>query len=186
MSDAPVPIQTERLILRDFVDSDWEAAHTYASRDEVVRYMAWGPNTEHETKDFVARAIAGQQSEPRRSYELAISTLQDSALIGGVSIERTSDLHESGVIGYCLHPDTWGRGFATEAARAIVGFGFTYLELHRITTTCDTENVASRRVLEKCGMRRECTLRHNMRIRGEWRDSYLYEILVDEWSAKAE
>ena len=80
-----------------------------------------------------------------------------------------------------LHPAQWGRGYTTEAARAMIDFGFRELGLHRIWADCDPRNVASWRVLEKLGLRREAHLRQNARIKGEWVDSLLYAILDREW-----
>lgn len=74
-------VRTERLVLRDFKETDWEAIHAYASDPEVVRYMDWGPNTEEETKNFIQRAIAHQKEQPRRTYTLAIVLKSDSRLI---------------------------------------------------------------------------------------------------------
>ena len=75
-----------------------------------------------------------------------------------------------------------GQGYATEAARALVSFGFGTLRLHRVFATCDVRNVASARVLEKVGMRREGHCRGDKWVRGQWRDSYIYAMLEDEWS----
>ncbi len=175
-----LPLQTDHLLLRDFVEKDIPAVHCYASDPEVVRYMAWGPNTERDTRDAVKRWLAEQASEPRLSFSLAIVLRAEEHLIGSCSIRVSDQESRAGHIGYCLNRDYWGRGYASEAARALVAFGFGQLGLHRIFATCDTRNLASARVLEKAGMRREGHLREHKRIRGEWRDSYLYAILEHE------
>ena len=89
--------------------------------------------------------------------------------------------NRAGFLGYCLHSDVWGRGYATEASLTLLRLGFGQLDLHRIATTCDVDNGASARVLEKIGMQREGRLRHSTLLRGEWRDHYVYGILRDEW-----
>jgi len=71
--------------------------------------------------------------------------------------------------------------YATEAARALLTFGFGQLRLHRIFATCDPANTASARVLEKIGMQREGLLREHEWVKGRWRDSFLYAILDHEW-----
>jgi hypothetical protein len=63
-----VSLRTDRLLLREFVEQDWRAAHDYATDPEVVRYMDWGPNTEEETRAFIRRAISFQRENPRRSF----------------------------------------------------------------------------------------------------------------------
>ena len=86
-----------------------------------------------------------------------------------------------GWIGYSLNRKFWGQGYATEAAEALVKFGFGQLNLHRIFATCDPFNVASARVLEKAGMQREGHFRQHKWVKGKWRDSLLYAILDCEW-----
>lgn len=174
-------LETERLLLREFEESDWEAVHEYGSDAEVVKYLAWGPNTEQETKDFVARQIASQHEEPRKRYGLAVVLKAEEHLIGSIELTVVSPEDRGGWIGYCLTRRFWGKGYATEAARAIIAFGFKELGLHRIFATCDVENVASARVLEKIGMRREGQLREHKWARRRWRDSFLYAILDHEW-----
>ena len=88
-----------------------------------------------------------------------------------------------GDLGYDLAPRYWGRGYATEAARAIVRFGFEELGLHRIWSWCIADNVASARVMEKVGMRLEGRQRDKERFKGRWWDRLLYAILEDEWRA---
>jgi len=173
--------KTERLILREFEESDWEAVHLYGSDLEVVRYMPWGPNSVEDTQDFIQRVIAHQGDNPRREYELAVTLRAGGRLIGGCGIHAVSPQHLRGFIGYCLDKRVWGKGYATEAARAILAFGFEHLGLRRIVATCDTENLASARVMEKIGMTREGRMREDTKIRGRWRDSFLYAILKHEW-----
>lgn len=72
----------------------------------------------------------------------------------------------------------------TEAAGALLGYGFTALDLHRVWATCDARNKASARVLEKIGMRREGLLVHERVVKGDWRDSCVYAVLKDEWRVR--
>lgn len=174
-------LETERLLLREFEESDWEAVHEYGSDPEVVKYLSWGPNTEQETRDFVARQIGSQREEPRKRYGFAVVLKAQNQLIGSVELTVLSPGNREGWIGYCFTRRFWGKGYATEAARTIIAFGFKELGLHRIFATCDVENVASARVLEKIGMRRESHLREHKWARGRWRDSFLYAILDHEW-----
>jgi len=148
-------IQTKRLILRDFEKGDWTSVQDYASDPEVVRYMDFGPNTEQESKDFVQRAIAQQKEQPRNNFSLAIVLKTKKVLIGGCGIYVSNPNNREGYIGYVLNRNFWQRGYATETARGLLGFGFDQLKLHRIFATCDAENVASAHVLEKNSMRQE-------------------------------
>lgn len=105
--------------------------HAYASDPETVRYMDWGPNTESDTKGFIKRAVTYQSSRPRTYHELAVTLRATSELIGGCGIEKRPARKE-GVIGYCFNKAYWGKGYAAEATRALLAFGFTRLALHRI------------------------------------------------------
>jgi ribosomal-protein-alanine N-acetyltransferase len=176
-----VAIETPRLILRELGDKDAPAVQAYAGDIEVVRYLDWGPNTPEDTAQFLAVARAARDALPRTTYHLAIVLEAAGELIGSCRIEIRSAAYGSGDLGYVLHRRHWGRGYATETIGALLGFGFERLALHRIWATCDVENRASARVLEKVGMRREGHLRQNVRRKGEWRDSYLYAILAPEW-----
>jgi RimJ/RimL family protein N-acetyltransferase len=176
-------LNSDRLILREFKDSDLEAVHAYGSDIEVVRYMEWGPNTRAESEDFLARAKSESLKDPRALYELAVIEAATDELIGGIG------LHTKGMqamLGYCFARPAWGKGFATEAAQLLVDYGFNTLGLHRIWAKCDTENISSLRVLEKIGMRQEGCLKHDCQIRGEWRDNALFAILEDDWVSAVE
>lgn len=179
-----VTLTTDRLVLREFREDDWVAVHEYGSDPEVVRYMPWGPNSEEDTRAFIERALASQLDDPRTTYELAITLCADGGLVGGCGIHAISFANRSASMGYCLHRDAWGRGYATEAARALLALGFDTLGLHRMAATCDIGNLASTKVLEKIGMRREAQFREDTLLRGRWRDSCLHAILEDEWKGR--
>ncbi|MCP4143768.1 MAG: GNAT family N-acetyltransferase [bacterium] len=170
-------LNSDRLTLREFKDSDLEAVHSYGSDIEVVRYMEWGPNSRTDSEDFLARAKAELLKGPRAIYEFAVIETATDELIGGIG------LHTKGfqaMLGYCYARPAWGKGFATEAAQLLVDYGFNTLGLHRIWAKCDTENIPSIRVLEKIGMIQEGCLKHDCQIRGEWRDNALFAILKEE------
>lgn len=174
-------IRTERLLLRDLKEDDWQAVHDYASDPEVVRYMGWGPNSKRETKSFVDRALAALRDCPRRDYTLGIVVVASNRLIGGCGIHVSSPENREGWLGYCLNRHFWRRGYATETARGLTEFGFKDLGLHRIFATCDPANAESAHVLEKVGMKCEGHIREHRWAKGSWRDSLLYSILEQEW-----
>jgi ribosomal-protein-alanine N-acetyltransferase len=112
---------------------------------------------------------------------VAITDRTDDRLIGNCGIRvNDPDLREAN-IGYELDPRHWGRGYATEAARAILGFGFDELGLHRVWAECVADNTGSARVLEKLGMRREAHFREHQWFKGRWRDTLVYAVLDREW-----
>jgi RimJ/RimL family protein N-acetyltransferase len=178
-----LPIRTERLVLREFHADDFAAVHAYGADPQVTRYTPWGPNTEEDTREAIARAVAGRAERPRTDYNVAILDPTRDLVIGSVGLHGRDLAEGTMETGYCLRADAWGRGFALEAARAIVGAGFAALGLHRVVASCDAGNAASARVLEKLGMRQEGRLIQDRKIRGAWRDSFLYAVLADEWMA---
>jgi RimJ/RimL family protein N-acetyltransferase len=180
--DSGLALRTKRLLLRDFREEDWESVHVYASDPEVVKHMSWGPNTEEETKRFVRQAMEWEEERPRLHFELAVILKADDSLIGGCGLNLSSSQNREGSLGCCFNRIYWRAGFATEAAETLILYGFEQLGLHRIWATCDPENLASARVLEKVGMKREAQLRENIWNRGKWRDSVIYAILDREWS----
>ena len=174
-------LETDRLFLREFEEDDLQAIHEYASDPKVVRYMGWGPNTEKDTQKFLQRAFEQQRNQPRTDHDLAIILKAENHLIGSGGLYIGNPIHKEAELGYSLNRRFWGQGYATEAARAFVAFGFEELGLHRVYATCDPANVASARVMEKIGMQREGHLREHRWMKGKWRDSYLYAILEQEW-----
>lgn len=173
-------LESIHCILREFKESDWESVHLYAGNPETVKYMDWGPNTEEETKTFIRGTMETQSQSSRTEYVFAVISKATGNLIGTAAI-RIQDSHsQNGDFGYILHPSQWGRGIGTEVAQILVKFGFQQLNLHRIWATCRPQNIASIRVLEKAGLKREGYLRENKKIRGSWVDSYLYAIIKDD------
>lgn len=177
-----LPIETERLRLRDFRLEDAPAVHAYGADPEVTHYMPWGPNTPEETAAFIARALEQQATWPRLDLGLAIEHRGLGVVVGSIALHLRDIPHRSLEMGYCLRRDLWGQGLVTEAGRALLRVGFEELGLHRITATCDVRNTGSYRVMERLGMRREGEMRKDRRVRGAWRDTYLYAILAESWS----
>ncbi len=177
------PIETERLLLREFRADDESGIHTYASDPEVVRLMIWGPNTPEQTRTFLQTVLKAQEEWPRAFVGLAIELKGDGRMIGSIGLRVKDEHNRAADIGYVLARSYWDRGYMTEAGRAILDVAFREIDLHRVWATCDPRNRASYRVMEKLGMRREAHFRKGVMEKGEWRDSYLYAILAEEWLA---
>jgi ribosomal-protein-alanine N-acetyltransferase len=166
--------------LRPVNPGDSDPLHELLSRWDVVRYMLIPLCSRQDSETFVRDAQNESAGSPWRSIVRAIVEQASGRLVGlcGIAILQGT---EEGEIWYLIHPDSWGRGAATSAARELLKFGFTELGLHRIWACCLPENPASARVLEKAGLRREGYCHKNLKIHGEWKDSYLYAILAEEW-----
>jgi [ribosomal protein S5]-alanine N-acetyltransferase len=176
-----VRLETARLVLREFGEDDWPALHAVESDPEVARYQSFEPRTPEESRAYVLGAAADATAVERRTWDLAVVLRSDGLVIGRCGLGITDPDAAQAMLWYTLHPAEWGRGYATEAARALVGYGFRDLGMHRIWADCDPANPASWRVLEKLGMRREGHLRENARLKGKWVDSLIYAVLDREW-----
>jgi ribosomal-protein-alanine N-acetyltransferase len=175
------PIRTARLLLREFRETDSDDCHDYASDPEVSRYMAWGPNTLEDTREFMARKLDEQAHWPRKAVNLAVEHLADHKVIGSVRLSHDHGDPLEADLGYSLHRRYWRRGYGSEAARAVADVAFRALGMHRLFATCDVQNTGSLKVMETLGMQREGLLRENVRVKGAWRNTYLYAVLDREW-----
>ncbi len=134
---------------------------------------------------LLKKAQEHQIENPRHIYEFAVESKENNRVIGGIVIRIRSVEKRAADIGYCYNPRYWGHGYGTEAALAILKFGFEALKLHRIWATCDIENVGSESIMRKNGMRKEAHFKREELIKGHWRDSLLYAMLEEEWLARA-
>lgn len=171
------PIQTERLRIRPFRPTDWQAVHTYTSNAAIMHYLEEGQMNAEQTQAWVQ-----QQAESLEAYAVVRHT--DDMLVGHISFHKWFNPHIY-ELGWVMHPDHHGRGYTTEAARALLRYGFETRNIHRVIATCQPENIASWRVMEKLGMVREGHLRQCVaRPNGEWWDEYFYAILKTDWETK--
>jgi RimJ/RimL family protein N-acetyltransferase len=182
VTQAVLPIVTERLVLRPFAPGDADALHAIRSRPEVVRYLYDGPMTHAEAVE-----VARRRGEETRldadgdKLSVAMELRATGELAGDLVLFLRSVAHQQGEVGYTVHPEHQGRGLATEGARAMLALGFEVFGMHRIAARLDGRNAASARVLERLGMRREGHLRENEWVKGEWTDELVYAMLAEEW-----
>lgn len=178
MGGCQMQVETQRLIIRDFNMEDWVDVHKYASNHVVTEHMIWGPNSTAETQAYVEEQITKQQLSDRTDFEFAVILKETNILIGGCGIYIKENNAE---IGYCFNPEWWGSGYATEASKAMLMFGFENFKVHRVFATCRPGNIGSANVLRRIGMKQEGHLREHMWHKGKFHDSYLFSILEDEY-----
>jgi [ribosomal protein S5]-alanine N-acetyltransferase len=168
-------LETPRLLVRRFTPEDWPSVFTYASDAEVMAYIPSGPLDETGVKAFIARP----ETEEGASYALILKA--ENQLIGHMVFHPWYAPHTF-EIGWALGKAHHGQGYASEAALALLKYGFETLNLHRIIATCQPENIASYRVMEKLGMRREGWFQKCIHRGGDtWWSEYFYAILEEEW-----
>ncbi len=180
---APLSLTTDRLILRDMIPADAEALHRIDGNPAVTRYTSYDPQSLEDVRRNLVERQAEQAARPRVTYDLAVLLKADGAIIGrcGFGVQRPE--HREAMLWYVFDPPRWGRGYAVEAAKALLAFGFDTLGLHRIWADCDPRNTASCRVAQKLGMTHEGRLRENYYLKGEWCSSEVYAMLEQEWRA---
>jgi len=170
-------LNTKRLILRPFVPDDWEAAHTWGSNPANTRYVAWGPNSEEETKAFLTMV------KPGKDFAIVLKTI--GKVIGSCGI-YPDDANDTAELGWILHIDYHKQGFGTELCGELIRYGFEDLKLRRITAPCAAINYGSYRIMERNGMRREALhiKKFWARVDKEWIDEAVYAILSEEYFAR--
>jgi len=167
-------MKTARLTLRPLTADDFEAVHSWAGNPENARYMAWGPNTEDDTRTFLSNVKPGK--------DFAVLLTETGAVIGSCGIYPDA-ANDSGELGWILHKDYHKRGYGTELAAALIRYGFEDLKLRRIFAPCAAVNYGSYRIMERNGMRREA-FQHKAfqaRVDKEWIDRVEYAILAEEY-----
>lgn len=181
MEDIP-RLTTERLVLRPFDASDGGAVERLAGASEVADTTLTIPHPY--PPGGGAQWIATHAAAWSRRENLALAICDLTApheLLGSISL-HLSLTHSHGEIGYWIGIPHWGRGFATEAARALMAYAFTELGLHRVQGRHFTRNAASGRVMQKLGMRLEGIHRDAYLRWGQFEDVAAYAILAPEWN----
>lgn len=179
------PIETERLRLRPYADTDLDDLADMRRRADVVRYLY----DEVQNRDQVAALLERRKTLNALRKEgdglvLAAEMKETGRVIGDVSLRWVSEKHRQGDIGFIFNPDFQGKGFAFEAASVMLRLGFDGLGLHRIEGHCDARNISSAGLMERLGMRREAHFRHNEIFKGEWGDELVYAMLASEWDGQ--
>ena len=173
----PENFETERLILRKPCMEDAPAIFTsYAQDTEVTRYMTWSPHKNIEETYGIMRIML-KSWEAGSAYSFAILPKNLNSVIGMIAMHPDGFKVE---IGYVLARPYWGKGIVTEAARRITTWLLEQPDIYRVFATCDVENLASARVMEKAGMTCEGILRRNtirFNVSNEPRDTFIYSIV---------
>ena len=192
------PLRTERLVLRPLEASDAPDVFEYQRLPEVIRYLPWPERDRAEAYAHTAKRAGGRTLAADGDFFVFAATLPgepgtntapgDPAprdrVIGDFMVRVSSVQHAQLELGWVLHPSFQGRGFAREAAGAVLAFAFETLNAHRVQAFLDARNAASAALCERLGMRREATILEEQYNDGEWQDTALYGVLRREWVAQ--
>ncbi|MBC7464183.1 MAG: GNAT family N-acetyltransferase [Actinobacteria bacterium] len=182
MSLEPPTLHTARLRLRPLGHSDEDALFRLHSNLEVVRYWdapAWTDRAN--ATGFINKVH--RMADEGTGIRLAVELGSDQTFIGWCSLDDWNPDFRSVGLGYSYVVAAWGYGYATEAARALLLWGFENLDLNRVQAETDTRNPASAHVLEKLGFIREGTLREDCIVNGEISDTWVFGLLRKDWFA---
>ena len=180
----PPVLTTDRLILRQLNEKDASDMYAYASDPDVTRYLLWEP---HESITWTREYLRFLQGEyaAGRFFDWAIVLKDEKGreeeMIGTVGFASFDFAANSAEIGYVVNPSYKNCGYTTEAVARVLRFAFQELELNRVQARYIRGNDASRRVMQKCGLREEGLLRGSILLRGEYVDVGLCAILAGEW-----
>ena len=173
-------IETQRLIIRPFQPQDGAALHAYLSNPAIYQYEPGEPISLER-----AMELAAERSLSKNFWAVVLK--KTKVLVGHLyfhQIDQPEFL--TWELGYIFNPAYHNQGFASESSAALIAYGFAHWGIHRVAAYCNPENVASWRVMEKIGMRREGLMRKNVSFRRDadgtplWEDSYAYALLAEE------
>lgn len=173
-------IETERLILRKVTMRDAMDIHRYARDKEVARHVLWeAHHSLMETRSYVRFLLFQYRSGEPGSWGIVLR--ETGRVVGTIGYMNHSADNATVEVGYSLSREHWGKGLMTEALTAVISETFRALTLHRIEAMHFTDNPASGRVMEKCGMRHEGHLREKICCKGVFRDVEMWGILRKDW-----
>jgi RimJ/RimL family protein N-acetyltransferase len=177
-------IETVRLVLDDLTAADLENIQRIAKDRELMRYVLIWLENDEQIAAFLQHAIdEAQKPEGRLDYILAARDSETREFAGLTFIEIDPAQDRTAEVGIVLLPQFCRNGFGSEILRAFLAFGFGSLGMHRVFGKCDELNIPSARLMEKCGLVYEGTIREHVWLRDHWRSTRYYGMLEGEYTA---
>jgi RimJ/RimL family protein N-acetyltransferase len=180
-----LPIETDRLTLRRYLETDYDDLLKLQSNDDVTRFLLYESKTPEQVRDSLKQRLADVPLDADgQALTLAVILRETGQHVGEVTFFLVNTEHRLGEIGFVFQPESQGRGYAAEASVELLRLGFESLGLHRIIGRLDARNNASAALLKRLGLRQEAHFVRNEIIKGEWTDEAVYAMLDDEWHAR--
>lgn len=176
-----VRLTGDKVRLREFDLDDLDDTDAILGDDRVTRWLSFDSRTREQQAEVLTGAIERAKHTLRTEYYLAVTTHTDDRLIGFVRLGIGGV--QAAKLGAAIAAAHWGHGYALDATRTIINFGFSALRLHRISGAIGPDNAASIALVTRLGFTQEGRLRDHVFTNGEWRDSILYSLLAHEWEA---
>lgn len=179
-----LPVETARLRLRELEETDLAALHDWRRHPEYRRHLPMPRQTREEVRRELDAVMRDRIDTRRSRYLLAVVERDGGRMVGEAILKLVSaPRHRQAEIGWAVAESDKGRGYATEIGAALLTLCFGPLRRHRVFALCSAENHASRRVMEKLGMRQEGLMREHFHANGRWWSSHLYAVLKRERAA---
>jgi len=179
---------SERLIFKEFNEEDFDLFSSVFSNEQVMKYALLNRySCKEDLLPYFEEVLENNKTiNNRKAYEYAVYLSSNGDFIGFADIEvfNQNNFGGCGEIGYFLLPEFWGNGFATEIANLLLNICFSNLKLHRVSASCNSNNLQSEKVIKKIGMKKEGELRKTRLKNGNWDNELKYSILVEEWETK--
>lgn len=173
-------LETERLILRKFVIEDASAMYkNWASDNDVTKYLIWQTHSSPEITEGIIKEWVNSYADDK-FYQWAIELKEIEEPVGSISVVHMNEDISMVHVGYCIGKAWWNKGITSEALKAVMDFLFDTVEVNRIESRHDTQNINSGKVMKKCGMKYEGTLRSSDRNNQGICDASYYGILRSE------
>ncbi len=174
----PPVLKTENFVIRAFEEKDLEIFTRYRSQEVVAKYQSWTSYTYQDAVELFESMDYSTFGNEGNWYQLAISSLDSDELVGDLAVHFIDQKQLE--VGFTVSPEYQAKGVATEAVSSFLRYVFGELNKHRVVATTDVKNVASYRLLEKLGFRREGHFIQNVFFKGAWGDEYQYALLCTE------
>ena len=178
-------LETERLILRDIEAGDEASIIEGLNNLNVTQFMLGVPFPygEEHAKGLVKSSLAAQSVDPREDYNFRILIKPGTDISGGVRLSRVNREKGMATLGYWMAESHWGKGYASEAARKMLDFGFNDIGLKNIQAHVTADNVGSNKMLEKLGFELESVLKRHRKLAstGKVHDEHVYRLLKDRY-----
>ena len=176
-------IETDRLIIRDLTLGDVDDLFEYCSNPVMDPFITFPIHqSTDQTISFIQFVM--NKNSANKDFTVGITLKESNKVIGTIDIGNINESHHFGEMAYAVNPNYWNKGYATEAANAILDYGFKEKGLNRIFARCVLHNPGSEKVMQKIGMKYEGVQRQGLRIKGKYQDLRIYAILKSDWLKK--
>lgn len=174
-------IETDRIILREITMDDYQFLYDLETNEHSLKYESDTVPTKEDVDKKLEKILNYIEDEDRTDYILLVERKEEKLPIGKVLLWQIAEHIDEWEVGWMIDYNHWGQGYASEAAKALLEFGFNQLGANRIVANCNDENLASERVMQKIGMTKEGVFRETRKLYDKMYGSCIYSILKREY-----